>query len=112
MRLSPTAAAEYTSAPFDLDNRSPIVAYIDGLGYLRCPACASRYEGYNGDQEAQDAGNGAMWEQVCDICHASIDEIIAAAWIASHWDGMGLPPKIWPVGRAELSDLRQATRSL
>lgn len=84
MILSESAATyvrQTGRALFDLDDRAPVVAYIDGSGRVLCPA---HRDHARGDIIAQDADNSAMDDARCDSCAFPIAAVTLAAYTAQH----------------------------
>src|SRR5207248_8938450 len=73
-------------ALFDLDGRTPVVAYVDATGRVLCPA----HRDYaRGDADPQDADNSAMDDDRCDApgCGYPIAAVMLAARTAQHAPG-------------------------
>ena len=85
MILSEAAAtlANSHKAPFDLDNRAPVVAYVDAIGHVFCP----EHRDYGrGELIPQYADNSAADDACCDgaFCGLPIAVVMLAARSAVH----------------------------
>lgn len=70
---------------------APVVAYVDRLGYLRCTGCAADDK----RDVPQHGDNGAMIDQVCDLCNVAIKTTRSSENVQVSWDCKRAPDYIY-----------------